>query len=162
MKKEMYRETKYAGIKELLDGSGYVAVLDYGRQPRLEKKTGKFVMKQIKTQKRFKTLKEARQAMAEAEMARKVGTNTSGIRSVKFSDMTEDFKGSERYKGLDDNYRKHYDNYINHFVDFFGDTDVRDISVIDMENYYRFQLERGNLVTAKKNMDGTVNKGSHG
>lgn len=158
MKKETYRETKYAGIKELLDGSGYVAVLYYGRQPRLEKKTGKFVMKQIKTQKRFKTLKEARQAMAEAEMARKVGTNTSGIKSVKFSDMTEDFKGSERYKGLDDNYRKHYDNYINHFVDFFGDTDVRNISVIDMENYYRFQLERGNLITAKKNMDGTVNK----
>lgn len=158
MKKDMYKETKYPGIKELLDGSGYVAVLDYGRQSRLDKKTGKFVIKQVKTQKRFKTLKEARQAVAEAETARKVGANTSGIKSTKFSDMVEDFKKSERYKGLDDNYRKHYDNYINHFVDFFHDTDVRDISVVDMENYYHFQMERGNLITAKKNKDGTVNK----
>lgn len=36
--------------------------------------------------------------------------------------------------------------------------EVSKISVIDMENYYRFQMERGNLNTAKKNKDGTVNK----
>jgi hypothetical protein len=36
--------------------------------------------------------------------------------------------------------------------------EVSKISVIDMENYYRFQMERGNLNTAKKNKDGTVNE----
>ena len=158
MKQGMYENTNYAGIKKLLGKPGYVAVLDYGRQPRVDKKTGKMVIKQIKKQKHFDTLKEARQAMAEAAMERKMGSNTSGIRSTKFSDMTEDFKKSERYKNLEENYRKHYDNYINHFIDFFGEMEVSKISVIDMENYYRFQMERGNLNTAKKNKDGTVNK----
>ena len=119
MKQGMYENTNYAGIKKLLGKPGYVAVLDYGRQPRVDKKTGKMVIKQIKKQKHFDTLKEARQAMAEAAMERKMGSNTSGIRSTKFSDMTEDFKKSERYKNLEENYRKHYDNYISHFIDFF-------------------------------------------
>ena len=119
MKQGTYKETDYVGIKELLDGSGYVAVLDYGRQPRVDKKTGKIVIKQIKKQRKFKKLKEAREAVAEAAMERKMGSNTSGIRSTKFSDMTEDFKKSERYKNLEENYRKHYANYISHFIDFF-------------------------------------------
>lgn len=158
MRKESYKATKYAGIKELLDGSGYVAILDYGRQPKLDKKTGKYLIKQIKTQKKFPTLKEARQARAEAEMAKKIGVNTSGIRSTKFSDMVIDFQNSERYKSLDESYQDHFRNYISHMVDYFVDRDVRGISVVDMENYYDYQLKRGNLDTAKRNKDGNVSK----
>lgn len=136
----------------------YVAVCDYGRQPKLDKKTGKMLMKQIKTELTFDTLKEARQARADAVSVRKVGVNTSGITSTKFSDVMVDFKNSERYKDLDESYQSHFNNYINHLIDYFGEMDVAEISTVDMENYYTYQLERGNLDTAKKNKDGTVNK----
>lgn len=158
MKKEMYKDTKYVGIKELLDGSGYVAILDYGRQPRLDKKTGKYIMKQVKTQKKFSTLREARQARAEALSSKDIGVNSSGIKSRKFSDVVIDFQNNERYTNLDESYQDHFRNYINHMVDFFGDRDVRGISVVDMEKYYEYQLKRGNLDSAKKNKDGSVSK----
>lgn len=158
MKKEMYKDTKYPGIKELLDGSGYVAILDYGRQPKLDKATGKYILKQSKTQKKFSTLREARQARAEAISSRNIGVNSSGIKSRKFSDVVIDFQNNERYTNLDESYQDHFRNYINHMVDFFGDRDVRGISVVDMEKYYEYQLKRGNLDSAKRNKDGSVSK----
>nr|WP_308626157.1 hypothetical protein [uncultured Eisenbergiella sp.] len=136
----------------------YVVVCDYGRQPRLDIKTGKMLLKQVKTERMVSSLAEARLLKAEAVKIRNTKMNTSDIRSMKFSDMVLKFKESERYKDLDESYQDHFDNYINHFVDYFGDMDVSKISVIDMENYYRYQMERGNLASAKKNKDGTVSK----
>lgn len=136
----------------------YVAVCDYGRQPSLDKATGKVFFKQKKTERVFITLKEARMAKSDAVLRRKIGTNTSAISSTKFCDVVEDFKKSERYKDLDESYQDHFSNYINHLVDFFGNMEVSEISMVDMENYYKYQLNRGNLSSAKKNRDGSVSK----
>lgn len=147
----IYKVTKGKEIR-------YIAVCDYGRQQKFDKKTGKTLLKQVKTERIFSTLKEARKAKADAVEKRGIAINTSGIKSKKFCDAVEDFKNSERYKELDKSYQDHFINYINHMKDFFGETKVDKISVVDMENYYAYQLERGNLSTAKKNKDGTVNK----
>lgn len=136
----------------------YVAVCDYGRQQKLDKKTGTWKWKQTKTELVFQTLKEARGARAEAVRIREIGANTSGIGSKRFCDVMEAFKKSERYKSLDESYQDYFDNYIRHFVDFFGETEVDKISVVDIENYYAYQMERGNLACAKRNKDGTVSK----
>lgn len=147
----IYKVTKDKVVK-------YVAVCDYGRQPKLDRKTGQMLMKQKKTELTFDTLKMARQAKATAVHVRKIGMNTSSISSTKFCDVVEDFKKCQRYNVLDDSYKDHFNNYINHLVDFFGDMDVNEISIIDMENYYAYQMNRGNLASAKKNKDGTISK----
>ena len=147
----IFKVTKGKAVK-------YIAVCDYGRQPKLDRKTGKMLLKQVKTELSFLTLKEARKAKADAVKARSIAVNTSGIRSKKFCDAVEDFKNSSRYRELDKSYQDHFINYINHMVDFFGEREVDTISVVDMDNYYVYQLERGNLDSAKRNKDGTVNK----
>lgn len=149
-----------SGICRVVKGkeTKYVVVCDYGRQPRLDIKTGKMLLKQIKTERVVGSLAEARKLKAEAVKIRDTEINTSDIRSMKFSDVVVKFKESERYRDLDESYQDHFDNYINHFVDYFGEMEVSKISVIDMENYYQYQLERGNLASAKKNKDGTISK----
>lgn len=148
----IYRVAKDGKVK-------YVAVCDYGRQPRIDRKTGKVAIKPVKTEKTFPTLKEAREARAEAVKARSIGANTSGIRGRKFRDAVEDFKRSGRYREMDKSYQAHFDNHFNHMSDFFGEMEVDKITVIDMENYYEFQLRHGNRMPGRNREGGAERQG---
>lgn len=55
-RKDEYKATEYPGIKQRIKDGKYLVVIDLGRQPRLDKKTGLMVQKQCKTQKVFDTL----------------------------------------------------------------------------------------------------------
>lgn len=46
MKKELYKETGYPGIKQRISDNMYIVTIDLGRQLRLNKKTGLMEMKQ--------------------------------------------------------------------------------------------------------------------
>ena len=59
-RKDEYKATEYPGIKQRISDGKYLAIIDLGRQPKLDKKTGLIVEKQCKTQKLFDTLKEAK------------------------------------------------------------------------------------------------------
>ena len=48
MKKELYKETGYPGIKQRISDNMYIVTIDLGRQLRLNKKTGLMEMKQAK------------------------------------------------------------------------------------------------------------------
>ena len=68
------------------------------------------------------------------------------------------FQKTQTYTDLTESYKQHYRNYFNHFIDFMGDKEVRTIKAKDIEQYYDYQLHRGNLSTAKKRKDGKVSK----
>lgn len=59
-RKDEYRATDYPGIKQGISDGKYLVIIDLGRQPKLDKKTGLIVEKQCKTQKIFDTLKAAK------------------------------------------------------------------------------------------------------
>ncbi len=61
MKKELYKETGYPGIKQRISDNMYIVTIDLGRQLRMNKKTGLMEMKQAKTTKHVTTLKEAKE-----------------------------------------------------------------------------------------------------
>ena len=59
-RKDEYEATEYPGIKKRIKDGKYLVVIDLGRQPKLDKKTGEMVLKQCKTQKLFDKLKDAK------------------------------------------------------------------------------------------------------
>ena len=69
-RKDEYKATEYPGIKQRISDGKYLAIIDLGRQPKLDKKTGLIVEKQCKTQKLFDTLKEAKAYQGENHKAK--------------------------------------------------------------------------------------------
>ena len=71
MKKELYKETGYPGIKQRISDNMYIVTIDLGRQLRLNKKTGLMEMKQAKTTKHVTTLKEAKALLGKNNKVKK-------------------------------------------------------------------------------------------
>ena len=159
--------TKTTGVFKVVEEgkSGYVAVLDYGKRYIIDQKTGKRELKPYRTRKHAQSFEEAVQLRAEADRERynkKRGIVSDVIHhnkcNPKFSDLIEDFKRSQRYLELALSNRVHYDNYMKHMIDYFGDTEPKNITVVDIENYFIYQRDRGNLASAKRNKDGSISK----
>ena len=74
-RKDEYKATEYPGIKQRISDGKYLAIIDLGRQPKLDKKTGLIVEKQCKTQKLFDTLKEAKAYQGENNKATRNGVH---------------------------------------------------------------------------------------
>ena len=72
MKKELYKETGYPGIKQRISDNMYIVTIDLGRQLRLNKKTGLIEMKQAKTTKHVTTLKEAKELLGKNNKEKKL------------------------------------------------------------------------------------------
>lgn len=156
-----YIDTEHEGIKRVVSPQGgYLVFLDYGRQYRPDKKTGTLVLRQCKSTKRVETEAEAKRLRREAEAIRN-GESTYDGKPVdkKFIEAVDDFKASLRYQDLSDGYQEHGDNYLRHAISFFANLEPKEISITDMEGYYRYLLEHGNKnprVTkkGKKNPEG--------
>ena len=149
----LYVDTEYEGIKKIVSKQGgYLVFLDYGRRYKVDKKTGALVLRQEKTSKRVNTESEAKRLRREAEAIRNGEIEQIGKpRTVLFKDAIDEFKESERYIGLSDGYKHHGDNYLKHAVKYFANKEPCKISVVDMEGYLRFLLEKGRV---KPNKDG--------
>lgn len=158
-------ETKTSGIYKIKDrDNDYVVRCYCGIEERYDKDTG--VKKSVpkNTLRVAHSYSEAKEILAKANQERAMRRAGEMIPSqymttkVTIASVIEDFKHDKKYLNLDDNYRKHYDNYFKHFMDFMGTKEPRKISVADIEDYYDYQLHRGNLSTAKRNKDGSVSK----
>ena len=132
-------ETGNEGIFKIVDGKGgYLVRLDYGREMRMDKKTNTYKLKQVKTNKRVNTEREAKQLKREAEeirLRRKNGETIPVIKKVTMKEVVEEFKQSKRYKELGDSYKDHYDNYMRHMLDYFGDFEPSKITTINIIVY---------------------------
>lgn len=77
MKKEAeYLPTDYPGIQVRIKEGKYVVTLDCGRQYRLDKKTGKQVLRRVKTRKVVATLKEAKALQGENNKGKRFRKST--------------------------------------------------------------------------------------
>lgn len=156
--KYSYIDTKHEGIKEVVGGlGGFLVFLDYGRKQKINKKTGKLEYKQDKSLKRVDTLKEAKALRRQAEEIR-LGTVTKIPSKVFFDKMVEDYKQSAEWKDSTQSAKDHHENYFRHLCDYFVNIQPKDITKLDIENYFLWQLERGKRSTAKKNKDGSISK----
>lgn len=155
-----YVDTPNEGIKKIVSKQGgYLVFLDYGRKLKINKKTGKQEYKQDKTARRVKTEAEAKKLRREAEMIREgIDPNTHKVKKILFKQMVEEYKQSQRYLGLTQSYQEHVDNHIKHLLDFMADMEPCKITTIDIENYYNFQLNKGNLLDKQKVENGKQKK----
>lgn len=162
-----YIDTRNEGIKRVVSNQGgYLVFLDYGKVYKLNRKTNIKQLKSDKTIKHVNTEAEAKQLRAEAEEIRKrrkeegpeAYIQTHKQSKVTLSAAIKDFKTNGIYRDFTENYQEHYDNYLRHAEDYLGDIEPCKITTIDINNYYRYQLDRGQLPISKKNKDGTVNK----
>lgn len=153
-----YINTKHEGIKEVVSQQGgFLVFLDYGRKQKINKKTGQLEYKQDKTLKRVDTIREAKALRREAEEIR-AGIIQKAPSKVFFNEMVEDYMQSVEWQDSAQSTRIHYENCFRHLCDFFVNIQPKDITRIDIENYFQWQLERGSRSTVKRNKDGSVNK----
>lgn len=136
-RKDEYRATDYPGIKQRISDGKYLAVIDLGRQPKLDKKTGQMVLKQCKTQKIFSTLKEAKAyqgANNKVKATQKV-SRVSG--KVTFSSAIADYdaKYSANWGAA---YTAQKRNQERRMIAYFGDTDVRKIDTLAIESFFEW------------------------
>jgi len=158
--------TKVTNIFKIINfKGGYLVRCNYGKVEKIDKKSGtKKVVNEI-TLKVVDSFSEAKKLLNEVESIR-FGRKENGIactlpiikKKVTLEDVIADFKKDRAYTELSKTYQKHYNNYFNHIIDFMGYKEPKAITVRDIEEYYEYQLKRGNLSTAKKNKDGSISK----
>lgn len=133
--KDEYRATDYPGIKQRIKDGKYLAVIDLGRQPKLDKKTGEMVLKQCKTQKIFDTLKEAKAYRGENDKAKSRQKVSKVAGKVTFRQAIADY--DVKYSsGWGASYTAQKKNQGRRMIAYFGDTDVRDIDTLAIEDFF--------------------------
>ncbi len=155
--------TKTANILRIVKDNRYIVRCNYGKIEIIDKKSGVKKIVNKNTTKIVKTYDDAKRLLKEVEKIReqsKMGIDKSELVIQKYTvrDAIGMFQTTQTYTDLTESYKQHYKNYFNHFIDFMGDKEVRTIKVKDIEQYYDYQLHRGNLSTAKKRKDGKVSK----
>ena len=147
-----YIDTKYEGIKKIINGKGgYLVFLDYGKKDVFDADKGSIIKKQNKTAKRVDTIKEAQKLRAEAELIRSGGdVRTLDGHKLTIGDAIEDYKSTARFQGLNPNYIQMQEVVFRHVLEYFTGIEPRRITSIDIENYYLWQMENGNRTLTKK------------
>lgn len=136
-RKDEYKATEYPGIKQRIKDGKYLVVIDLGRQPRLDKKTGLVVQKQCKTQKIFDKLKDARAYQAENTKAKKDDKVTRIAGKVLFKDAVADYNAMYS-AGWGASYAAQKKNQERRMIAYFGNTDVRQIDTLAIEKFFEW------------------------
>lgn len=149
--KYSYIDTNNEGIKKVVSHQGgWLAFCDYGFELRPNKKTGIMEKKRRQSIKHTETEAEAKKLKREADNIRENGDPEEyKNRKIKFIDMLEEYKESPRFSSLDEDYQIHKMNHFNHILDFFENYEPKKITVVNIEQYYQFQLKHGNRKVGK-------------
>lgn len=161
--------TKFPNIFKILSHKGgFLVRCNYGRVEKISRKDGtKKIVSEI-TLKVVDSITDARHLLNEVEGIREK-RKEQGIESIRpiikekttLNDVIEQFKKDRAYTDLSLGYQRHYDNYLLHFSDFMGHREPKTITVDDIEEYYSYLLERGNLAKyrrkSSKQFDGKDN-----
>ena len=134
-RKDEYRATEYPGIKQRIKDGKYLVVIDLGRQPRLNKKTGLMEQKQCKTQKIFDTLREAKAYRGANDKAKESQKVSRVAGKVTFSEAVADYNAMYgKTWGL--SYAAQKKNQERRMIAYFGNTDVRKIDTLAIEAFF--------------------------
>ena len=140
--------------RKLKDGKkfSYEATADFGRVEIYDEELKKFVKKQDKRRKTFKTLAEARKWLHQIELQKaeakekKVIYKNEGIRLVDVADEFLELKRGQAKKGkIKDSYVEQLRIQTDHFKRFFNGertTFVKTIQTAQIEEYFDFEEKR--------------------
>lgn len=134
-KKIDYEPTEFPGIKRRIKDGKYLVVVDLGRQPKTDPKTGLVVMKQCKTQRLFETLKEAKAYQGQNNKAKELHKVSSVAGKVSFRSAIADY--DKKYSSTwGASYTAMKKNQEKRMLAYFGDTDVRKIDTLAIEDFF--------------------------
>ena len=137
MKKELYKETGYPGIKQRISDNMYIVTIDLGRQLRLNKKTGLMEMKQAKTTKHVTTLKEAKALLGKNNKEKKERKVTEVAEKVPFIRALAEY--TAHYKeNWSDSYMMQKQSQAKRMQTYFGNRDVKSIDTLDIEEFFKW------------------------
>lgn len=159
----LYVDTANEGIKRVVNGDGgYLAFLDYGKVNKVNKKTGQLELKQDKTTRHVQTEREAKALRRQAEEIRAQRSGKGQVvqkpRSVLFGQAVEEFYTSPAWGSVPDSEKHTFTNYFKHMDDYFKNFEPKDITVLDIEGYYDYQLKHGSRLPVKKGQDNSADK----
>lgn len=140
MKKDTYIDTGTPGIKQNVITKKYVVSLDFGRQLRMNKKTGRMEMKQIKTTRTVSTMKEAKAIQGKNNALKKTRRTTGITRKIAFDQVLDEY--TEYYKSTwSDSYMMQKQSQAKRMKAYFSDRDVRTIDTLDIEKFFAWCKE---------------------
>ena len=140
MKKDTYVDTGTPGIKQNVITKKYVVSLDFGRQLRMNKKTGRMEMKQIKTTRTVSTMKEAKAIQGKNNALKKTRRTTGITRKIAFDQVLDEY--TEYYKSTwSDSYMMQKQSQAKRMKAYFSDRDVRTIDTLDIEKFFAWCKE---------------------
>ncbi len=134
-RKDEYKATEYPGIKQRIKDGKYLVVIDLGRQPRVDKKTGAIVQKQCKTQKIFDTLREAKAYKGANDKEKETHKVSRVAGKVTFREAVADYNAMYS-KNWGASYAAQKKNQERRMIAYFGDTDVRKIDTLAIEAFF--------------------------
>lgn len=155
-RKTEYEATEYPGIKKRIKDGKYLVVIDLGRQPRLDKKTGEIVLKQCKTQKVFDKLKDAKAYQGANAAAKKDQKVSKVAGKVTFRQAVADYD-AKYSKDWGASYAAQKKNQERRMIAYFGDTDVRKIDTLAIEEFFEW-CRTPNEVYATSLSNNTIEK----
>lgn len=140
MRKDEVKETGIAGIKQRVKDGKYVVSIDLGREIVTDPKTGKRREKQKKSTKVVNTLKEAKALIGENNALKRYKKVTGATGKVYIETVIADYK--EKYYDSDKNWSESYKQQKNsqhtHFINYFGNIDLKKVDTATIENYFLY------------------------
>ena len=163
----MMEKTKYPGIKYDRKRDVYVACLDFGRFKVFDEKTGKYKVKQKKTNITAKTLAEARQIKAEHDRKKREGKLQGVCSKINFSQASEEYfedrmknrhgkEWSEYYTYRQRTHQRRINDYLQHMG--MDDKPIRSFSIRGIEDYFDWCTEEHDIEVVTTDKSGNHKK----
>lgn len=141
MRKDEVRETGFAGIKQRISDGKYVVSLDLGREIITDPKTGKRKERQKKSTRVVSTLKEAKALIGENNASKRHKRITGATGKVYIENVINDYKAryyDDEDKGWSESYKLQKNSQHKHFINYFGNMDLRKVDTADIEDYFLY------------------------
>ena len=140
-KKETYEPvTGHMGIKRRLSDGMYIVTLDYGRQMKLNKRTGEYELRPVKTTRIVKTLKEAVKLREDNNRAKRRSKTSSTTGKLLFKDAEEAYFAKYSASWSDSKLSTER-SYSRRCCVFLGNEDVRNIDTLKIEDFFQWCRE---------------------
>lgn len=147
MRKDEVRETGYPGIKQRIKDDKYIVSLDLGRETVIDSKTGKRKERQKKSTKVLNTLKEAKALIGENNAAKRHRKITGSTGKVYIDNVINDYKAKyyNSPKNWSESYKQQKNSQHKHFINYFGNMDLKKLDTADIEDYFLYCQDELNL-----------------
>lgn len=140
MRKDEVKETGIAGIKQRIKDGKYVVSLDLGREIVTDPKTGERRERQKKSTRVVSTLKEAKALIGENNAAKRHKKITGATGKVYIENVIADYKAKyyDSDKNWSDSYKQQKNSQHKHFINYFGNMDLKKVDTAEIEDYFLY------------------------